>query len=294
MSLKAGRSGINNNLVDPVDGTLLGIFSADQVNDLIKDVYADAGVVGAKNRLPILSSVVSDTINGVTFTVTRNAAGEVTEIDANGTANSSGVNLVLFQDLSNSCPFNSFILSGCTGGSSSTYDLRVSDITTGASPNYNGDTVVNVSSTGRWNVQIVIRANKTVNHVKFYPMLRLATDTDNTYQPYSMTNQELTALKANKADLPIIVPFSISANSSVTLNVSDGTCVEFKGFGLAASMFDLITFVRANHTVEVDDIYKGTNITYTKAANAITIANGAAGVVTGYALIYVGTVSVAS
>ena len=38
----------------------------------------------------------------------------------------------------------------------------------------------------------------------YYPMVRLATDSDPTYQPYAMTNKELTDAKANNSDLASI------------------------------------------------------------------------------------------
>lgn len=41
-------------------------------------------------------------------------------------------------------------------------------------------------------VGVSVASGTNVNHVKVYPMLRLATDYDSTYVPYAMTNRELT------------------------------------------------------------------------------------------------------
>ena len=41
-------------------------------------------------------------------------------------------------------------------------------------------------------VACVVYNGTTVNDLVFKPMLRLASDPDNTYQPYAMTNKELT------------------------------------------------------------------------------------------------------
>ena len=46
-----------------------------------------------------------------------------------------------------------------------------------------------VSNTTTW---IAINDGVTVNNLTVYPMVRLASDTDNTYVPYAMTNKELT------------------------------------------------------------------------------------------------------
>jgi hypothetical protein len=42
------------------------------------------------------------------------------------------------------------------------------------------------------NIRIGIPSGVTVNNITVYPMLRLASDQDDTWQPYAMTNKELT------------------------------------------------------------------------------------------------------
>ena len=55
---------------------------------------------------------------------------------------------------------------------------------------------------------IVIKNGTTVSNKMFYPMLRLASDPDDTYQPYAMTNRELTEEKINLSDLKTVVSAS--------------------------------------------------------------------------------------
>ena len=125
------------------------------------------------------NSATSQTINGVTFTV--NSDGSVT---ANGTA-SPEAKLEIYADNSSSCPYNGYILSGCpSGGSDSKYDLRISDVTTGSIKDFGNGVTINVSDTGKWNVAIVIRNGQTVSNLTFKPMIRNASITDTTYEPY--------------------------------------------------------------------------------------------------------------
>ena len=61
-------------------------------------------------------------------------------------------------------------------------------------------------------IEKTLANGQTVNNLVFYPMLRLASDPDDTYQPYAMTNRELTEKKINIADLKTVV----SASSDFT------------------------------------------------------------------------------
>ena len=53
---------------------------------------------------------------------------------------------------------------------------------------------------------IEVQSSQSPNGVKIYPMIRLASDNDATYQPYAMTNQELT--KVNVAEVNISIQTS--------------------------------------------------------------------------------------
>lgn len=162
----------------------------ESVEEVVEQIYADNGVVGAKNLLP--NNATSQTKNGVTFTV--NADGSVT---ANGTATAS-TDLIVSRDL----PLlygGRYILSGCpSGGAVSKYRItayRVDSIDGQSGSLFDiGDglefTYKNMTGNARF--IIYIENGVTVDNLTFYPMLRLASDPDDTYVPYAMTNRELT------------------------------------------------------------------------------------------------------
>ena len=178
----------------------------ESVEEEIEQIYADNGVLGAKNLLENTASTT--TVNGVTFTV--NADKSVT---VNGTATADATikitpNSSLRSNLKEGI---SYILSGCPGGgSSSTYALQYSNNTnnvkydTGSGVefvDYDRETYPNVS------VYVLIRSGVTASNLTFKPMIRLASDPDDTYQPYAMTNRELT-------DAVSVEPLTINLTAS--------------------------------------------------------------------------------
>lgn len=48
-------------------------------------------------------------------------------------------------------------------------------------------------------IQLIVKGNTTLTNFRVYPMVRLATDPDPTYQPNAMTNKELTENKWDKS-----------------------------------------------------------------------------------------------
>lgn len=142
--------------------------------------------LGAKNILK--NNTTSQTVNGVTFTV--NEDGSVT---ANGTA-SNTTWLALYRS---AIPMGNYILSGCpNGGGDNTYRMQLrkysdsTDVT--AKDTGNGSRFEIEDSTIEYVVHIGVSKGRTVNNLTFYPMIRYASITDDTYEPYSMTNKELT------------------------------------------------------------------------------------------------------
>lgn len=137
---------------------------------------------GWKNKLNIPSSVVTTTINGITYTVTRNEGGAVTEIDADGTATADATIDFSASDI----PIGNVILTGCpSGGGNDTWQIirwnsGWTDTTrdNGSGVTYNNTTASNL-------FRLRVKSGVTVSHKKFYPMIRLATETDATFAPYS-------------------------------------------------------------------------------------------------------------
>lgn len=146
---------------------------------------------GAKNLLP--NNIVSQTVNGLT--VTKNADGSVT---INGTA-TANTRLYMWDSQLQASPFkagDTFLMSGCNGGSSKTYHIQL--LTNGTiRANCFDESVtatIPANTTATQTVQFAIQVlNGTVmDNVTFYPMLRYASFQDDTYVPYGMTNAELT------------------------------------------------------------------------------------------------------
>lgn len=155
----------------------------------VSEQVADAN--GKFNKNLLENTATTQTINGVTFTV--NDDGSVT---ANGTA-TANTGFKLCEEILNVKAGVEYILSGSPKIANCRLDIRknntmykdcqvltgfgvtvneVLDGGHGASFIPNEDTTVYAF--------IRISSGVTLNNVTFYPMLRLASDTDDTYQPY--------------------------------------------------------------------------------------------------------------
>lgn len=143
-----------------------------------------AGGAG-KNKLPVLYS--STTKNGVTFTV--DSDGTVT---ATGTATANAEFSIAERADNVAIPLGSYILSGLPSeGSATTFRWNV-DL-------YNSDgSIIFDQRSGSPNMEITLSENAktsifririvsgyTANNLVFKPMLRLASETDATFEPYS-------------------------------------------------------------------------------------------------------------
>lgn len=136
---------------------------------------------GAKNKLG--HTAYTRTVNGVTYTV--NADRSIT-ITSDGTNTQSLLYLV--QNVS--LPAGDYILSGCTGGSSTTYDLRVK---VGDTVTHNYDDGTPFSADGsQIEASIVVRAAQTLD-ITIDPMICTYDDyaASPDYVPYVPTMLEL-------------------------------------------------------------------------------------------------------
>lgn len=145
-------------------------------------------VLGAKNLLP--NNAESWTYGGITFTV--NSDGSVT---ANGTA-SETVWLLVSDNIK--LDNIAYTLNGCPeGGGGGIYEIHIRSTESDSSQwQFFADYGNGITFTGDPNrnyvCYIAVAIGKTVSNLTFYPMLRLASITDDTYVPYSMTNREMT------------------------------------------------------------------------------------------------------
>ena len=149
----------------------------------------DVNVVG-KNKLPPLS--VPSSLNGVTITKGSNGV-----ININGTTTANTYFDV--GNFSSVAPIaGTYILSGSVGGSGTTWRINLYNGNTFLAQSVDGDSptpvALTASDTGV-RATIYISSGVTLNNVKFYPMLRLASETDSTYEPYNAqtTTQDFNA-----------------------------------------------------------------------------------------------------
>ena len=202
------------------------------------------GEIGAKNLLENEKS--TQTISGVTFTV--NSDGSVI---ADGTA----TDIIWFQ-INNGFKLNDveYTLTGCPiGGGENTYEVQIRS-TESSSLLWQfiidrGDGATGLCSSSRTYIAFIgIKSGVTVTNLLFKPMLRLATDSDSTYQPYAMTNKELTKQVAPIDDMNnILGAKNLLPNHNVTQVIdgitftvnNDGT-VTATGTSTALVVFDVV------------------------------------------------------
>lgn len=122
------------------------------------------------------------TIEGITFT--KNSDGSIT---ANGTAtaNSRYYFVGTGSSARASISAGTYILNGnASGGSSSSYKIDWGITGVGEKHNYDGETIVTIESDTTYYLNIYVANGQTLNNVTFYPMIRLSSITDSTYEKY--------------------------------------------------------------------------------------------------------------
>ena len=136
-----------------------------------------AGGAG-KNKLKVTATAA--TASGITVTV--NADGTFT---ANGTASGMAVFNINYTLGDYLTVGTQYILSGCTGGNyGTTYGLQLStDNGSTKAINNNGDTAFTMTS-DTTKLRLLVWSGAKLNNQVFKPMIRLASDTDATFEPY--------------------------------------------------------------------------------------------------------------
>ena len=163
----------------PTDTTYWQLFVQDGTSPNTKVSYFDNGILGAKNLIRL--DVESQTVEDVVYTV--NSDGTIT---ANGTATANGS---YFEIYSVTLPAGSYTKTGCpSGGSASTYHFAGSN--TGDDTGSGATFTLAAATTCQF--VISVEPGETVTNVIFSPMLRLATDVDDTFRPGALTNKEIT------------------------------------------------------------------------------------------------------
>ena len=171
--------------------------SGDDVSEEIADIV---NVYSAKNLIPYPYYDTTKTQNGITFT--DNGDGT---ISVNGTATENTSFSCSTARIDGKCvlPNGNYIVNGCpSDGSASSYRMIISRMSNGSPTPYGSDLGSGLTLTldgddygvndVRLRVAIFVASGTTVNNLTFRPMIRCASISDNTYQPYSKTNRELT------------------------------------------------------------------------------------------------------
>ena len=170
------------------DSSTDNVYTVGEVDALLDEKlsYADNSILGAKNFLP--NNAITTTIQGITYTIND----DKTVFVAGGQSTPTYTNLTLGNAI---LPEGNYILSGCpSGGSANTYRLRLVvdstliGIDSGEGYSFHADGNTRYSFTIAFSAS---GASYTIpNDLLFKPMLRLASDIDDTYQPYAMTRSE--------------------------------------------------------------------------------------------------------
>ena len=170
--------------------------------------YEDNGVLGAKNLLLYPYSDSSAVKSGITITDN----GDGTVLLSSGTVGSNNIQWLFHSSGSQKLKLSkgTYILTGCpSGGASSKYYIQLAHGGTVDTWDYGEGAVFRVTQEQEIiGCAIYVKNGIQIPDLLFKPMIRLASDPDDTWQPYAMTNRELTD-KVVKAD---ITPTSGSKN----------------------------------------------------------------------------------
>lgn len=178
---------------ETIDGNLVKALKVAVTPSQDLHGYDHPWVGGAgKNKLPMtvsgIKSVNTDgtwtgnsyVFNDVTWTILTDDGENVIGIDGHGTASSQS-NFFLLKG-NYTFPAGSYKANGVTGGGASTYLIYVN---TPATEILNGDYTITFDGLQSPNILCVARGGVNLNHTKFYPMIRLSTVTDSTFEPYT-------------------------------------------------------------------------------------------------------------
>ena len=149
-------------------------------------------VYGSKNLLKYPYYISSGTVNrGITWTydsdgvLTANGTVSETTLDAFGELMHNNYDLTP----------GDYIISGCpSDGSASKYWLVAYVNSVEKARDYGSGATFTVQDGDYVTIQARVYRNTTVTNLTFHPMLRLASITNDTWEPYAMTNKELTAV----------------------------------------------------------------------------------------------------
>lgn len=174
--------------------------AADDVSSEIQTLTNNVDVLienGAVNKLP--NNAVTQTINGITFTVNTDPSSEeygAVTITTKSGGSTALTQLILFEGVAN---WHNMVLSGAPStASATTYDLSAYDTQTNRENSCRPNDVVLTNITDGHTIRVFIRVRSgqvITEPITFKPMIADA-DYTGDYVPYAMTNRELTEIKS--------------------------------------------------------------------------------------------------
>lgn len=177
------------------------------------DIAINRTTLGTQCKNLLKNNVVTQTVSGVTFTINDDKS-----ITVNGTATAQ----ISFR-ISNKVGLGigNYILTGCpSGDSNNTFYLTAYASSAWLSaPDFgSGCKIENKTVT---HVVITIASGYTANNLKFYPMLRYADITDDTYEPYKSSLQEqINQLSDTSNSGKLLYSMSEVVSSPLTVNIT--------------------------------------------------------------------------
>lgn len=249
---------------ETVTGGLLSecIVSIEPVQDL--HGYSKPWVGGAgKNKLPLVLADIKSlntrgtwsdnvwTVSGGTVTVTTDLDGYVTGIKINGTFSiDEWFRLATIETLNNEIASGSYILNGCPNDAPTSTYLAIGS----SGSDYGSGVSVTAPFTGT-NGVIFLPKDKPFNNVAFYPMLRLATESDATFEPYENicpisghTQADVEVVGKNWAE-----PIPYRESNSVIFNpLSDGS-ISVQGTATGYAYSQVLYTLKAGNYIVCND-----------------------------------------
>lgn len=184
VSAEEGKGLSSNDYTTEEKTKLSGLKNYDDT-EINKDIATNQATLGYRKRNFYQHSRNDQTISGITFTVND---------DKSFTMNGTATQLVSFMTTNfQTIPQGKYLCSGCDGGSSSTYYLRL-ETSRSADQSVSGNVLrqtdgedVPITVDGDYDsikVNIVVQKGVTVENVRIAPMIRADYDDDATYEPY--------------------------------------------------------------------------------------------------------------
>ena len=194
LNIKNTASGENIHLTDSANSKAVefGLYGkAEQNGEPTPDNPIEITVSGSDGSVEVVScgknllknTATTQTKGGITFTVNNDGSINITGTETSGTNN--GITLTNTLVL----PKGKYIISHNYSGSYSTIWMFVRNKDTNSSilDVISSEKIVDLTEDTTIQVNIYVKAGVTINSATFYPMIRFASDTDATYEPYKET-----------------------------------------------------------------------------------------------------------